>query len=275
MSARPGRITHLIDVDLERPRGVATRESPRYFELVTEVREALRPARAERRRDRSRLAGAQRRRRRHRMTRAAGAVRRYAPAIIVARRPARGVGGRRRGCWASRASSFPRRRPSGRRCSDNWSDELPDLPGRAGDAVRGARRTGARARPSAWRSRSSCRAFPISRDAILPVAVAVNAIPIIAFAPLANNWFGIQSPMSKMAVAASLVFFPIMINTLRGPDPGRAIGDRADALVRRRRWVGHPSPPDPERAPLLPDRSQDRDDPARSSAPWSASTSAG
>jgi NitT/TauT family transport system permease protein len=58
--------------------------------------------------------------------------------------------------------------------------------------------------------------FPASRDAILPVAVAVNAIPIIAFAPLANNWFGIQSPVSKMAVAASLVFFPIMINTLRG-----------------------------------------------------------
>ena len=58
--------------------------------------------------------------------------------------------------------------------------------------------------------------FPTSRDAILPVAVAVNAIPIIAFAPLANNWFGIQSPISKMAVAASLVFFPIMINTLRG-----------------------------------------------------------
>ena len=42
MSARPGRITDLIDVDLPRPRGIVTRESPRYFELVTEVREALR-----------------------------------------------------------------------------------------------------------------------------------------------------------------------------------------------------------------------------------------
>jgi NitT/TauT family transport system ATP-binding protein len=42
MSARPGRITQVIDVDLERPRGLATRESPRYFELITEVREALR-----------------------------------------------------------------------------------------------------------------------------------------------------------------------------------------------------------------------------------------
>lgn len=42
MSARPGRITEIIDVDLPRPRGVDTRELPRYFELVTAVREALR-----------------------------------------------------------------------------------------------------------------------------------------------------------------------------------------------------------------------------------------
>jgi NitT/TauT family transport system ATP-binding protein len=42
MSARPGRITDVISVDLARPRGIATREEPRYFELVTAVREALR-----------------------------------------------------------------------------------------------------------------------------------------------------------------------------------------------------------------------------------------
>lgn len=58
--------------------------------------------------------------------------------------------------------------------------------------------------------------FPRSRDSILPLAVAINAIPIVAFAPISNNWFGILSPFSKMAVAASLVFFPIMINVLRG-----------------------------------------------------------
>jgi NitT/TauT family transport system ATP-binding protein len=42
MSARPGRITRLVDVPLGHPRNDETREDPRYFELVTEVREALR-----------------------------------------------------------------------------------------------------------------------------------------------------------------------------------------------------------------------------------------
>ena len=42
MSARPGRITDVIEVDLPRPRTEDSRESRRYFELVTAVREALR-----------------------------------------------------------------------------------------------------------------------------------------------------------------------------------------------------------------------------------------
>ncbi len=42
MSARPGRIRDVIDVDLARPRNEDTRETRRYFELVTAVREALR-----------------------------------------------------------------------------------------------------------------------------------------------------------------------------------------------------------------------------------------
>jgi NitT/TauT family transport system ATP-binding protein len=42
MSARPGRISKVIDIDLPQPRTVETRETDRYFELVTDVREALR-----------------------------------------------------------------------------------------------------------------------------------------------------------------------------------------------------------------------------------------
>jgi NitT/TauT family transport system ATP-binding protein len=42
MSPRPGRITRIIDIDLPRPRNDDSRETPRYFELITEVRETLR-----------------------------------------------------------------------------------------------------------------------------------------------------------------------------------------------------------------------------------------
>jgi NitT/TauT family transport system ATP-binding protein len=41
MSPRPGRITEIIPIDLPQPRTNATREEPRFFELVTQVREAL------------------------------------------------------------------------------------------------------------------------------------------------------------------------------------------------------------------------------------------
>jgi NitT/TauT family transport system ATP-binding protein len=41
MSARPGRVSKVIPIDLPQPRGPETREDPRFFELATELREAL------------------------------------------------------------------------------------------------------------------------------------------------------------------------------------------------------------------------------------------
>ncbi|HUZ81487.1 MAG TPA: ABC transporter permease [Gaiellaceae bacterium] len=52
--------------------------------------------------------------------------------------------------------------------------------------------------------------------AFMPIAIAANAVPIIAFAPIFDIWFNPLSPVSKMAIAAVLCFLPVMVNTLRG-----------------------------------------------------------
>jgi NitT/TauT family transport system permease protein len=52
--------------------------------------------------------------------------------------------------------------------------------------------------------------------ALMPYAIAANAIPIIAFAPITNNWFGTLNQTSKMVIAAVLCFFPVLVNTIRG-----------------------------------------------------------
>ena len=58
--------------------------------------------------------------------------------------------------------------------------------------------------------------FKLVGTALLPLAIAANAVPVIAFAPITGAWFGEVSPHSKMAIAGILCFLPLMVNTLRG-----------------------------------------------------------
>jgi NitT/TauT family transport system permease protein len=58
--------------------------------------------------------------------------------------------------------------------------------------------------------------YSTARELLLPLAVGASAVPIIAFAPLMNNWFGVLNPLSKMMIVAVLVFFPIVVNVTRG-----------------------------------------------------------
>lgn len=53
-------------------------------------------------------------------------------------------------------------------------------------------------------------------DAFTPFAVAVNATPIVALAPIFNAWFGLTGRFSNQAVVLVVVFFPVFINTARG-----------------------------------------------------------
>ena len=58
--------------------------------------------------------------------------------------------------------------------------------------------------------------FRLLGDAVMPYAIAAGAIPIIAFAPITNNWFGVTGMSSKIAIAAILCFFPMLVNTMKG-----------------------------------------------------------
>ena len=58
--------------------------------------------------------------------------------------------------------------------------------------------------------------WALARNVILPIAIGAGAIPIIAFAPLVNTWFGLTNWVSKAIMAGVLVFFPVLANVTRG-----------------------------------------------------------
>lgn len=63
--------------------------------------------------------------------------------------------------------------------------------------------------------------FRTAGQALMPIFIAANAVPIIAFAPIFGAWFNPIEPQSKMAIAAVLCFLPVMVNTLRGLQSAR------------------------------------------------------
>jgi NitT/TauT family transport system permease protein len=58
--------------------------------------------------------------------------------------------------------------------------------------------------------------FRLANETLSPLAISLNAIPIIAFAPIFNAWYGLLSPVSNQAIVVILVFFPVFINTTKG-----------------------------------------------------------
>jgi NitT/TauT family transport system permease protein len=50
----------------------------------------------------------------------------------------------------------------------------------------------------------------------VPFAAVLNALPIIALAPILNNMFESTSSVPRRLVTAIVVFFPVFLNTLRG-----------------------------------------------------------
>ncbi|MCL1594934.1 MAG: ABC transporter permease [Actinomycetia bacterium] len=71
--------------------------------------------------------------------------------------------------------------------------------------------------------------FRLANETLTPLAIALNAIPIIALAPIFNAWFGLLSPVSNQSIVVILVFFPVFINTTKGLTE---VGDTEIELMR-------------------------------------------
>ena len=56
--------------------------------------------------------------------------------------------------------------------------------------------------------------WSILGNGLMPYAIAANAVPIIAFAPITNTWFNPLSKTSHMVIASVLCFFPVFVNTI-------------------------------------------------------------
>ncbi len=56
---------------------------------------------------------------------------------------------------------------------------------------------------------------PAVADLLLPYAIASASVPIIALAPLAIVWFGVEQG-SKIAIVVLMTFFPTFVSALRG-----------------------------------------------------------
>ncbi|HVW47574.1 MAG TPA: ABC transporter permease [Solirubrobacterales bacterium] len=68
---------------------------------------------------------------------------------------------------------------------------------------------------------TAMRFSTVLRDAVFPLTVAVQAVPLVVIAPILVIWFG-YGIWPKVIIVALACFFPIVVNTLdglRGVDP--------------------------------------------------------
>ena len=227
-----------------------TREDPRFFELVTQVRERS-PLRRAARRDAEPRS----------WRRALEHIRTPVPQTLGGGRPHRA----RLGCRRSLvfAIGIGALAGAGRRASTSRSSCCRSRPrsatrsGTSSSALWTPGSTPSRRRSAASRSApGSASSSPLllrraggrSARALMPYAIAANAVPIIAFAPIMNDWFGLLNPFSKMAIAAVLCFFPVIVNTLRGLTSVQPASIELMHSYAAGRDRDLPAGPDPDRA---------------------------
>lgn len=84
----------------------------------------------------------------------------------------------------------------------------------------------------------------LAEAALTPYIIALQSVPKIALAPIIVVWLG-YGQLSKVAIAAIVAFFPVLVNTvvgIRGADPQQLELMRALRATRlqRLRWVQLP-----------------------------------
>ena len=105
--------------------------------------------------------------------------------------------------------------------------------------------------------------FRLANEIITPLAVALNAVPIIALAPIFNAWFGSLGPRSNQLIVVVLVFFPVFINTAKGltdvePNQVGELERTHRVAIGRGAVADHARGTNPQRAALLLHRSEAR-----------------
>lgn len=70
--------------------------------------------------------------------------------------------------------------------------------------------------------------LPRARGVVLPMATALNSVPVVAYAPLILLWFG-MGPESKIVMVALAVGFTVFLHALAGLD---RVDQRAVDLMR-------------------------------------------
>jgi ABC-type nitrate/sulfonate/bicarbonate transport system permease component len=77
--------------------------------------------------------------------------------------------------------------------------------------------------------------FPVLEQTFYPIVIGSQTIPVFAIAPLLVLWFGYGLP-SKVVMAALIVFFPIVVNTLDGLKGADSDAVNLLRILKANRW---------------------------------------